>query len=294
MQSIQSKIFYGVLRAVNAKKIINKTVEKVKRRNQPFFSVSERQKYQILFTSIDNKEVSTLGKDRQGQRHVIFFHGGMYVVEANTAHKRWLVNLYENSDAKITFVDYPLAPEHTYLETIEMVIKTYQFLTRQYSRDEFILMGDSAGGGLALALAQVLRDHQCENQPGKLILYSPWVRLDLQNPKIQEVAQKDILLDLDLLRKSANCYAGGTDLTHPYLSPYYGSCNGLGTMHVFYGSDEILARDIGLLKRKCEASSVKGSFYRYEGMGHDFQLFTFLPESQDVLEKTTKIINKQF
>jgi acetyl esterase/lipase len=173
-----------------------------------------------------------------------------------------------------------------------MVVKSYQFLSQQYPHDNFILMGDSAGGGLALVLAQSLRDQDVENRPQKLILYSPWVRLDMNNPEIQDFILKDSILDLDLLQKSARAYAGGDDLSDKYLSPYYGSCENLGEMHVFYGGDEMLAPDIKLLEKKCEAAVAEVYFYCYEGMGHDFQLFTFLPESQEVLRKTTEIINR--
>lgn len=291
MPSIQSKIFYSSLRIFNTRMFINKAVEKGKRGNQPFFSDIERKKYPILTTTIEQKEVSTMGQDREPPGHVIYFHGGMYIAEANIAHKRWMVNLFNRTDCKITFVDYPLAPEHTYRETIAMVVNTTKFLADKYPHDNFILMGDSAGGGLALVLAQVLKDQRFEHQPKKLILYSPWVRLDMDNPAIQEMAHKDVLLDLDLLQKSANLYAGESDLTHPYLSPYYGSCQDLGEMHVFYGGDELLAPDIRLLKMKCEQANIGGGFYCYEGMGHDFQLFSFLPESKDVLRKTIEIIN---
>jgi len=292
MPSIQSKLFYSLLRLINAKKFINRSIERGKRKSKPFFSEGERLKYHILTETICKNEVSIMGENRDASGHVVYFHGGMYTIDANTGHKRWLINLFKQTDCKITFVDYPLAPEHTYLETIEMVVKSCQFLSKQYPDDNFILMGDSAGGGLALVLAQSLRDQHVENRPQKLILYSPWVRLDMDNLEIQDFIQKESILDLDLLHKSAKAYAGSADLNDKYLSPYYGSCGSLGEMYVFYGGDEMLAPDIKLLEKKCEAADAEAHFYCYEGMGHDFQLFTFLPESQEVLRKTTEIINR--
>jgi acetyl esterase/lipase len=173
-----------------------------------------------------------------------------------------------------------------------MVVKIYQYLTNQFPGDDFILMGDSAGGGLALVLAQVLRDQGIENRPKDLILYSPWIRLDMDNPAIQNFIQKECILDLALLRKSARAYAGSADLSDKHLSPYYGSCADLGEIYNFYGSDELLAPDIKLLKEKCTAEGVKAHFSCYKGMGHDFQLFTFLPEGKDVLKRTIEILNE--
>jgi acetyl esterase/lipase len=289
MPSTQSEFFYSLLRLFNAKKLINKTAAKYKRKKKPFFSETEKRRYHILTETICQNEISTMGNDRETPRHVIYFHGGMYVVEGNTGHKRWMINLFNHANCKVTYVDYPLAPEHIYLESIEMVVKAYQFLISQYPNDDFILMGDSAGGGLALVLAQVLRDQGLENRPQKLVLYSPWVRLDMDNPVMQDLIHNDSILDFELLQKSARVYAGGTDLKDKYLSPYYGSCENLGAMHIFYGGDELLAPDIRLLETKCEAAGAEVHFHCYKGMGHDFQLFTFLPESQEVLRKTMDI-----
>lgn len=293
MPRIQSKFFYGLLRLINAKKFINRSIESGSRQPKSFFSEGERRKYHILTEAIDQKEVSIMGNDLEKPQHVIYFHGGMYIVEGNAGHKRWMINLFNQSDCKITYVDYPLAPEHTYLETVEMVVKSYRYLSQRYPDDTFVLMGDSAGGGLALVLAQILRDQEFENRPKKVILYSPWVRLDLDNPEMQDFIPEDSILDLDLLQKSARAYAGSADLNDKHLSPYYGSCADLGEIHIFYGSDELLAPDIKLLEKRCDVMGAEAYFYCYEGMGHDFQLFTFLPESQEVLRKTMEIIGRE-
>jgi len=291
VQSIQSKLFNGFLKFLNIKRIINKFVGKGKRRNRPFFSKREIEKHRISTVYIDQNEVSTMGKDLETPTNVLYFHGGMYLIEANSGHKKWLKKLYNHANCKITYVDYPLAPENTYNETIKMVVKTHQFLVNKYPNDNFILMGDSSGGGLALVLAQYLRDIQFENKPEKLILYSPWVILDMQNPDINQIVHKDLLLDVNELRKSARSYASGDDLSHKFLSPFYGSHQDLGEMHIFYGGDEILAPDISLLKMKCKEEDAQAAFYCYEGMQHVFQLFTFLPESKDVLRRTIEIVS---
>ena len=291
MSSHQSKFFFGLLRLFDVKKFINKAIEKQKRKHKPFFSDWEVEKYHILTTRINGKEISTLGQEQPGSMHVIYFHGGMYVLEGNKTHKRWLINLFQQTKCKITYVDYPLAPENTYQEIIQMVVDSYRYLTRKYPGDTFILMGDSAGGGLAVVLAQYLRDHGFDHRPQKLILYSPWVRLDMSNPEIKNFVNKDVILNIDLLRKSARGYAGSADLRDTNLSPYYGSFENLGEVHVFYGGDEMLAPDIRLMEKKCEMACAQAHFHCYDGLGHDFQLFTFLPESKEVWQKTIEILS---
>lgn len=292
MPSIQSKIFFTLLKVFNIKTFIRIFVQNGKQPEKPFFSNNEIKKHKISSVDIDQKAVWTLGGDKETSTHIIYFHGGMYAVEGTVNHKKWLLNLYQHSDCRITYINYPIAPEYTVDETLQMVVDSYQLLAEKFPDDHFILMGDSAGGGLALVLAQYLRDHGFSEQPEKLILYSPWVILDMQNPEIREIAQRDVLLDIDLLKKSAKQYAGDYDLSHKYLSPYYNTCQDLGKIHIFYGGDELLAPDINLLEQKCIGEHAHAYFYCYEGMQHVFQLFTFLPESRDVLRRTGRILTK--
>jgi acetyl esterase/lipase len=261
-----------------------------KRSNKPFFSPREIKTYHISKIVIDQRDMWTMGVDLETHTHILYFHGGMYVIEGTGFHKRWLMRLYQRSDVKITYVDYPIAPESTVDEALRMVVDSYEFLVQQFPDDHFILMGDSAGGGLALVLAQYLRDHDHKKQPQKLILYSPWVRLDMQNPDISRIAPNDLILDVNLLKKSAKQYAGKFELSHKYLSPFFNSCQGLGEIHVFYGGDELLAPDITLFKNTCSEEYVKACFYCYEGLQHVFHLFPFLPESKDVSRRTLKIL----
>lgn len=290
MPSLQSKIFFGLLRLINLKGMLSIYVKTRKQSTKPFFSPREIKTYHISKIVIDQRDIWTLGADLETPTHILYFHGGMYVIEGTGFHKRWLLRLYRRSDIKITYVDYPLAPESTVDEALQTVVAAYEFLVQQFPDDHFILMGDSAGGGLALVLAQYLRDRDHKKPPEKLVLYSPWIRLDMQNPEIREIAKRDVLLDLDVLKKSAQQYAGEYELTHQYLSPYFNSFQNLGEIHVYFGGDELLAPDIQLFEEKCIREHACANFYCYEGMQHVFHLFTFLPESMDVLRRTREIL----
>lgn len=94
MPSIQSKMLNGFLKMFNVKALINKTAKTGNRKTGAFFSKAERKKYLILTTHIDHKEVSVMGKDLITPEHVIYFHGGMYTLKANSGHKRWLIHLF--------------------------------------------------------------------------------------------------------------------------------------------------------------------------------------------------------
>ena len=99
--------------------------------------------------NVDGFNVITVSSKKTNGGHVIFLHGGGYVAEATASHRRIIEELVKMYGLKVTFIDYPLAPEHTYEKTHEIVMKAYREITIKNYGDEFYLFGDSAGGGLA-------------------------------------------------------------------------------------------------------------------------------------------------
>ena len=285
-----AQAYYHLQKMINIKSILNKMIEKKHRRKRPFFSKQNINKFDIETVYINDKEVSTIGAEIKTTTHIIFLHGGQYVLDAKGIHRSWILRLYQKTKCRITYIDYPLAPEKTYQDTIKMVIDSYQFLVNKYPDDSFILMGDSAGGGLALVIAQYLRDSNHQNRPDKLLLYSPWLNLDMRYDDIIENGTKDMILDAKGLRRSAKEYAANSPLSHKYLSPVNNSCKDLGEIVVYYGENEMFAPDIMLFEKQCREENLPSVFYSYQGMQHVFHLFLFLPESKDVMKKTISMV----
>lgn len=128
------------------------------------------------------------------KRHVFFLHGGAYVAEASAGHSRIVKHLVRDFGLHVTFIDYPLAPEYTATTTHRVVLNAYEEVAIRYPDHEFGLFGDSAGGGLALALLQVLRDAGAQHRPIRTALVSPWVDLTLSNPDSAALQRKDFIL----------------------------------------------------------------------------------------------------
>lgn len=167
----------------------------------------------------------------------------------------------------MTFIDYPLAPEHTYEKTHEIVMKAYREITIKNYGDEFYLFGDSAGGGLALAVLQILRDEKIIPFPKKTVLMSPWVDLTMSNPKIGEAAERDPLLTMDCLYHAAERYIGNGDAKNAVLSPIFGRMDNLGKIFLLTGTHEILNPDCRKLKTKLMAAyGTELEFYEGEKM----------------------------
>jgi acetyl esterase/lipase len=188
----------------------------------------------------------------------------------------------------VSYIDYPLAPENTYHTTHEMVDQSYKLLIDKYPDDNFILMGDSAGGGLALAFAQKLINDKTTKYPVKCVLFSPWIDLSMTNPLIKQQEIKDIILPLKGLMYAAQKYAGNEDLYNYLLSPINGDFNGLPTTLILYGSEELFCPDIESLKEKIKNIG-NFIFRRFEGMQHDWVILP-IPEADDAIKTAIDFI----
>ncbi len=171
-------------------------------------------------------------------RHVVLLHGGAYVLSSPSAHWRVLLRVARAGRARATYVEYPLAPEHTVEQTTEAVLEVWAELARRHPEDELVLVGDSAGGGLALVTAQLLRDRDLAPRPQRLALLSPWVDLTLDDPETLHLDAVDQVLPRSGLLTAARHYAGGRDLADPLHSPINGDLSGLGDLLVLVSRAE--------------------------------------------------------
>ena len=230
--------------------------------------------YAVEACEVLGKGVTTISCPDAGQRHLLFFHGGSYVLEATAFHRRFIQVLAKKHHMTISFVDYPLAPESTAETTMAMALESYQKITSTYPDHTFFLFGDSAGGGLALALLQLLKKKSVLPFPQKTVLCSPWLDLTLQNRQIPDYEELDPVLSVEGLKFAASLYSGGEDLSNPTLSPLFGNMDGLGDILLFVGTHEVLYPDCLLLQEKIgKAKDSTLSMVLGEGLIHDWVLF---------------------
>ena len=137
------------------------------------------------------KVFSLTPKEGETESTVIFYlHGGSYVAEASKEHWYFLADLVEDTKATIIMPDYPLTPKYNYKDVFAMIEPLYEEIIEQENTENFIVMGDSAGGGMALALCEKLGE-EGKQKPDKLILISPWLDVRLENEAIDAVEEKD-------------------------------------------------------------------------------------------------------
>ena len=259
---------------------------------------STTHKMKKALKNLPSKEVEILGHamitfstpEPASNLHIIYLHGGAYVWQGELFHLTFIKKLMLEQNCRATYIDYPLAPEHTYIDTFEMLQSGFDHITRSYPDDKFILMGDSAGGGLALAFAQKLKKENHSVQPEKLILLSPWLDLELDNPRIKEVEQFDHILSVGSLTIAGDLYAGGDDKSEFLLSPINGPLTGVGEIYIFIGTRDILWPDCQKLKNKAQEIGESLSLFEYIEMPHTFMLFP-IPSAKDVFYKIMKVLN---
>lgn len=155
-------------------------------------------------------------------------------------------------------------------------------MSEKYDDDAFILVGDSAGGGLALSLAQIISTKQGVRRPEKIILFSPWLDLSLENPEINEQANKDMILSKEALLYAAEQYANPSEFKNPLVSPINGDFRELGSIIMFFGSNELFYADGLSMQRIAETDKLDICFRFYHKMPHDWVIFP-IPEARMAL-----------
>lgn len=209
---------------------------------------------------------------------ILYLHGGGYVNQCSSWQWRLVNDLANRTDAEIITPDYPLAPWHTYEEAYELLYDWYVPWQEANASRILIIMGDSAGGGLALGFTEYLRD-QGAALPRALALLSPWVDLTMSNPDIDDYEDVEPMLKVAECKAIAEIWAGDTFLTDYRLSPIYGDLTDLPDVYIITGSREILYPDAVLLYERLEAAGNWTTLVVGEGMNHDYLLFD-LPEAR--------------
>ncbi|MBN2444440.1 MAG: alpha/beta hydrolase [Spirochaetales bacterium] len=291
--SRKTKLFNLMFRIIKPKTFLNKLMKNPSRSKKDLVPKKIYNNFNVTIMKVLGKSVVTIQpKKNIRNKHIIYLHGGAYVLEGMSMHWDLIKKIIDILHVTVTYIDYPLAPEHSYKETHEMVRKAYDMITKIYAHDEFILMGDSAGGGLCLSVIQKLRDDNVKVFPQKTVLFSPWVDVSMKNPHMKDIEDIDGLLSVTDLVIAASSYAHGDDMNQSMLSPVNGAMHDLGEIALFVGTHEIFLFDCRELKTKIEATNTKVAYFEYQGMQHDWILFP-LSETKDVIKKVCDFIQSR-
>ncbi|MEL7532795.1 MAG: alpha/beta hydrolase [Bacteroidota bacterium] len=283
--SFASRLTTSILKWTNFKFQVEKRVQKpISRSSKPFLPEAIAKDYKSQSQMIAGRAVATFASKQQvSQTHLIFLHGGAYVFPAVGGHWDIAKKIVEKIHCRISLVDYPLAPESTYRETYAMMGEAYEQLCAQYPDDQFVMLGDSAGAGLALGFTQMLIQQKHPRLPIKTVLISPWLDLTMSNPAIEKFVKTDQLLTINMLQSAGALYADGDDQTHYQLSPINGEFEALPPTLVLYSNIELFFPDCVKLKVLATAENVHFQFKEYHKMLHDWPVFP-MPEREEAID----------
>ncbi len=291
MASIESKLFYLLLRLIKKKKFLDMQFAfgKFDFNNSRLPPKRTEKICNIASYTANGRNVFVLSpKSRKATQHILYLHGGAYVQTFVRQHWKFLSNLVASTDSVITAPDYPIAPKHTFIDAFHMVISVYREMIANVGPHNIVVMGDSAGGGFSLALCQRLKSENLP-QPRRIILLSPWLDLTLTNPEIRSIDSRDPFLGISGLRKAALAYAGGHDLNDYCLSPIHGPLNGLAPISIFIGSNDILVADARRLMMIARRQGISIDYHEYRDMVHVWMLLYF-PESRHAQQKIEQLV----
>ena len=225
-------------------------------------------------------EVENTDQDRV----LMYLHGGGYVFGNLDSHRDIGWRLAEASGMRVLMVDYRLAPEHPFPAALEDATECYRWLMEEgIAPSRVAIGGDSAGGGLAVALLINLRNLGIP-LAAACILLSPWTDLSMGGDSIAANATADPMLSGPILEKMANYYLGRRDRKAPLASPLFGDLAGLPPMMIQVGSLEVLRSDAERLAGKIRDAGGEASLEVWSGMFHVFQVFAArVPEGKKAI-----------
>ncbi len=226
-------------------------------------------------------------------RAVLYLHGGGYVVGSVRTHRVLMAGLSRSSGARVLGLEYRLAPEHPFPAPLEDAVAAYRWLLREgYNAAKIAVAGDSAGGGLTVAVMVQIR-YLGLPMPGAAVCFSPWVDLEGVGDSMDANAEIDPMVKREGLSFMAETYLDGCDPKAPLAAPLYADLRGLPPMLIQVGTAETLLDDATRLADKARAAGVEVKLDAWEDMIHVWQLFApMLPEGRRALKQAGEFIQK--
>lgn len=284
--SIRGKVIRDMIAHVTNDNLIGKKIKTGELRKnlvEPKWKCPDCFTMQQIEMSCFQMEYLRRKENRRKDYVILQLHGGGYIGAMRNAYRSF-AGLYSkvSKGMDVLTIDYRVAPENPYPAALEDALESYNWLKDMgwHSR-QIMVVGDSAGGGLALALCLYLKDHN-RRLPGGLVLMSPWTDMTASGPSYEDNYERDPLFgnSRDSLIYNRD-YMGWHDVKDPYISPLFGEYWGFPPILIQAGSVEMLLSDSIGVAYKAKQQGVKVRLSIYKGMFHVFQMgMMMMPESK--------------
>lgn len=268
------------------KKLLDESMKNTDKRYVP-----TKISYEIEDKDLHNMQVLVWNDKKDKNQKVIFYlHGGTYINNLGAYHFKSLDNISRKADAKVILPIYKKAPRYSYKDAIKELLQLYNTVLQETNAENISIMGDSAGGGLALALAFEIRDNNLEKAKN-LILLSPFLDVNLDNEMIAEYEKKDSFLSSWLAREVGKIWSEN-DTKNPLVSPIYGHFENLSKMYIFTGTHDILYPDILKFSKILKENNIEHELITKDKMNHVYVVYP-IPEAVQAQDMIYKIISEK-
>jgi cyclohexanone monooxygenase len=223
--------------------------------------------------------------DSDSSEVILYVHGGGYTIGSTKAYRGISTAIAKAAGTSLFSPEYRLAPEHPYPAALDDATAAYLgLLEAGYSANQIKLVGDSAGGGLAMATLITLRERGVP-LPSAVVLLSPWVDMTFSGDSIVSKADADPNLKASEMALAVEAYlAHGQDPAMPEASPLFADLHGLPPVLIETGEAEILLSDSTRLAAKLAESGVDARLHVWPGLPHVWGMFApILSEGRDVI-----------
>jgi acetyl esterase/lipase len=218
---------------------------------------------------------------------LLYLHGGGYIACSIETHRAITV-AFAQQGFRVYAPEYRLAPEHPFPAALDDANAVYECLL---PKRPMVIAGDSAGGGLALALMLRLRDANIP-LPSAGALFSPWTDLAGTGPSLKENNRRCAMFYGESVESGARHYLGDTDACHPLASPLYADLSHLPPLLIHVGRDEVLRDDSTRLAERARAAGVSVDLQIWPVVPHAWQLAqTTLPEARQSLREAAAFLH---
>lgn len=228
------------------------------------------------------------------KRTIFYLHGGGYVFGSAKSHRRLTFALAEESAANVFSLDYRLAPEHPFPAAVDDALAAWRWLAGQgCDPAQTVVAGDSAGGGLALALMIAGRDHGLP-PPAAAVLYSPLTDLAVTGGSIAKNMKSEAMFMPGCIKGGVNHYLAGADPRTPLASPFYADLSGLPPAMIFASADEALLDDAVRVHEKLQAAGVPSTLVVEKGLAHIWPIYVGrFPEAMRTIRQSAAFISRR-
>ena len=235
---------------------------------------------EIQIGNIPAEKYSLNAKDSENanSRVMLYLHGGGYTFGSYVSHRAFVSKLCKKLHLQAYTINYRLAPEDPFPAGLDDAFFAYKWLLEEKSipSENIIVMGDSAGGGLALALL-VRIGKQNLPQPKAAICLSPWTDLTMTSETLKTKVDEEPFFNVKNIESGALAYTGTASPENPEVSPIFGDFKGFPPIFIQVGTREVLLNDSLVIAEKMRKQGVSVTVDLHEGMFHAFLFFSAMP-----------------